>query len=42
MTLINVCNLFVPIAGPLIGMINILILILMYKITKCVPIMHCF
>ena len=28
MTIINVCNLFVPIVGPLIGIINILILIL--------------
>ena len=28
MTIINVCNLFAPIVGPLIGIINILILIL--------------
>ena len=28
MTIINVCNLFAPIVGPLIGTINILILIL--------------
>jgi len=28
MTIITVCNLFVPIVGPLIGIINILILIL--------------
>jgi hypothetical protein len=27
MTIINVCNLFAPIVGPLIGIINILILI---------------
>ena len=27
-TIINVCNLFAPIVGPLIGIINILILIL--------------
>ena len=26
MTIINVCNLFAPIVGPLIGIINILIL----------------
>ena len=26
MTMINVCNLFAPIVGPLIGIINILIL----------------
>jgi len=29
MTKINVCNLFAPIVGPLIGIINILILILL-------------
>ena len=29
MTIINVCNLFAPIVGPLIGIINILILILL-------------
>ena len=28
MTIINVCNLFSPIVGPLIGIINILIIIL--------------
>ena len=28
MTIINVCNLFAPIVGPLIGIINMLILIL--------------
>ena len=28
MTIINVCNLFAPIVGPLIGIINILILII--------------
>ena len=28
MTIINVCNLFAPIVGPLIGIINILIFIL--------------
>ena len=28
MTIINVCNLFAPIVGPLIGIINILILYL--------------
>ena len=27
MTIINVCNLFAPIVGPLIGIINILILL---------------
>jgi hypothetical protein len=31
MTIINVCNLFAPIVGPLIGIINILILILFYS-----------
>ena len=30
MTIINVCNLFAPIVGPLIGIINILILILIH------------
>ena len=29
MTIINVCNLFAPIVGPLIGIINIIILILL-------------
>ena len=28
MTIINVCNFFAPIVGPLIGIINILLLIL--------------
>ena len=33
MTIINVCNLLAPIVGPLIGIINILILILiMYNV----------
>ena len=31
MTIINVCDLFAPIVGPLIGIINILILILSNK-----------
>jgi hypothetical protein len=38
MTIINVCNLFAPIVGPLIGIINILILILLELIAlfnKC-------
>ena len=29
MTIINVCNLFSPIVGPLIGIINIIILIIL-------------
>jgi hypothetical protein len=32
MTIINVCNLFAPIVGPLIGIINILILL--YAVSK--------
>ena len=37
MTIINVCNLFAPIVGPLIGIINILILILKhsYPVLTC-------
>ena len=34
MTIINVCNLFAPIVGPLIGIINILILILIVTTTE--------
>ena len=36
MTIINVCNLFAPIVGPLIGIINILILILTNIKKTCV------
>ena len=32
MTIINVCNLFAPIVGPLIGIINILIFIILILI----------
>ena len=34
MTMINVCNLFAPIVGRLIAIINILILILFYSVNK--------
>ena len=38
MTIINVCNLFAPIVGPLIRIINILILILFHfnKFGMCI------
>ena len=36
MTIINVCNLFAPIVGPLIGIINILILIFTGLTVQCI------
>ena len=38
MTIINVCNLLAPIVGPLIGIINILILIQNYSNVR--PCLH--
>ena len=41
MTIINVCNLFAPIVGPLIGIINILILILYYIYIQVLSLSSC-